>query len=80
MLHALLAPETITQTGDARRSPIQVYLPAYGWAAIDEASALAWQAQGYDVVQIPGFATNAMYGGALRCSVKVLRRSLDKPN
>jgi hypothetical protein len=53
-----------------------VYLPAYGWAALDDAAARAWRSQGYRVVQIPGFTTNAMYGGALRCSVKVLGRDL----
>lgn len=51
-----------------------VYLPAYGWATLDTAAADAWRAQGYDVVTIPGFTTTAMYGGALRCSVKVLSR------
>lgn len=55
-----------------------VYLPAYGWSALDDAGAEAWRAQGYEVVQIPGFTTNAMYGGALRCSVKVLRRKLER--
>jgi hypothetical protein len=59
---------------DATRT---VYLPAYGWAALDDAGAEAWRDQGYEVVQIPGFATNAMYGGALRCSVKVLFRGQD---
>ncbi|MDH3763774.1 MAG: agmatine deiminase family protein, partial [Gammaproteobacteria bacterium] len=44
-----------------------VYLPAYGWAALDTAAAEAWRAQGYTVVIIPGFTTTAMYGGALRC-------------
>ncbi len=54
-----------------------VYLPTYGWASLDNAAAETWRDQGYEVVQIPGFTTNAMYGGALRCSVKVLRRSRD---
>ncbi len=52
-----------------------VYLPAYGWAALDTAAADAWRALDYDVVVIPGFTTTAMYGGALRCSVKVLSRN-----
>ena len=52
-----------------------VYLPAYGWAALDTAAAEAWRAQGYTVVIIPGFTITAMYGGALRCSVKVLSRN-----
>ena len=51
-----------------------VYLPTYGWESLDNAAADTWRDQGYEVVQIPGFTTNAMYGGALRCSVKVLRR------
>lgn len=54
-----------------------VYLPAYGWEALDNAGAAAWREQGYEVVQISGFTTNAMYGGALRCSVKVLYRGQD---
>ena len=52
-----------------------VYLPGYGWKALDDAAAAAWRAQNYEVVRVPGFATNAMYGGALRCSVKVLQRA-----
>ncbi len=89
-LESIAAGETITsqpgypqltynnvliETDDARNT---VYLPAYGWAALDDAGAEAWRAQGYHVVQIPGFTTNAMYGGALRCSVKVLRRYLEQ--
>ena len=54
-----------------------VYLPTYGWESLDNAAVDTWRDQGYEVVQIPGFTTNAMYGGALRCSVKVLRRSRD---
>ena len=64
----------LIETENGRKT---VYLPAYGWAALDDAGAEAWRAQGYEVVQIPGFTTSAMYGGALRCSVKVLRRKLE---
>ena len=52
-----------------------VYLPQYGWPRLDRAAAAAWQQLGYRVITIPGFTTTAMYGGALRCSVKVLSRS-----
>lgn len=52
-----------------------VYLPAYGWKSLDTAAADAWRARGYKVVSMPGFTTTAMYGGALRCSVKVLLRN-----
>ena len=34
-----------------------------------------WRQLGYRVVPVPGFTTTAMYGGALRCSVKVLARN-----
>lgn len=51
-----------------------VYLPVYGWQALDDAAADAWRARGFRVRPIAGFATTAMYGGALRCSVKVLAR------
>ncbi len=52
----------------------RVYLPEYGWPALDRAAAKTWQDLGYEVVGVPGFTTSAMYGGALRCSVKVLAR------
>ncbi len=52
----------------------RVYLPEYGWPALDDAAGEAWRTLGYEVVAIPGFTTSAMYGGALRCSVKVLAR------
>ena len=52
-----------------------VYLPAYGWASLDAAGYSAWKELGYDIHTIPGFSVTAMYGGALRCSVKVLSRN-----
>lgn len=52
----------------------RVYLPEYGWSALDDAASEAWRDLGYEVVTIPGLTTSAMYGGALRCSVKVLAR------
>lgn len=51
-----------------------VYLPSYGWESLDRAAANAWRELGYRVTSVPGFTTTAMYGGALRCSVKVLSR------
>lgn len=52
-----------------------VYLPAYGWRAMDEAAAGAWRAIGFSPRPIEGLTISAMYGGALRCSVKVLTRA-----
>lgn len=51
-----------------------VYLPRYGWRAIDDAADEAWQALGYRTRPIDGLTVSAMYGGALRCAVKVLAR------
>lgn len=52
----------------------RVYLPRYGWPAMDDAAREAWAALGFAVRQIDGLTISAMYGGALRCSVKVLAR------
>ena len=52
----------------------RVYLPHYGWPAMDAAAAGRWRALGYEVHPVGGFATSAMYGGALRCALKVLER------
>ena len=62
----------LLETSESTR---RVYLPTYGWQALDDAGAAVWQTLGYEVRRIPGFETSAMYGGALRCSVKVLRRT-----
>ena len=51
-----------------------VYLPVYGVDVMDEAAASAWKALGYKVKPVHGLAVSSMYGGALRCSVKVLKR------
>lgn len=51
-----------------------VYLPRYGWPAMDEAAASAWSEIGFATRPIEGLTVSAMYGGALRCSVKVLER------
>ena len=51
-----------------------VYLPQYGWKKFDAAGQKTWEEMGYDVRPIPGFAVSAMYGGSLRCCVKVLER------
>lgn len=51
-----------------------VYLPQYGWAQFDSIAAATWRELGYTVKPVPGFAVSAMYGGALRCAVKVLSR------
>lgn len=51
-----------------------VYLPRYGWPAMDEAASRVWQDQGFSPRAIDGLTISAMYGGALRCAVKVLER------
>lgn len=51
-----------------------VYLPAYGWPAMDQAAATQWRELGYRVRRVEGLTTSAMYGGSLRCAVKVLAR------
>jgi hypothetical protein len=53
----------------------RVYLPRYGFGALDEAAASLWRGLGYEVVAVPGLTVSAMYGGSLRCCVKVLSRS-----
>jgi hypothetical protein len=52
-----------------------VFLPRYGLDALDAAAAAAWRDIGFAVRPIEGLTTSAMYGGALRCSVKVLARA-----
>jgi hypothetical protein len=52
----------------------RVYLPRYGWPAMDDAAREAWTALGFTARPIDGLTVSAMYGGALRCSVKVLSR------
>jgi len=51
-----------------------VYLPQYGWPAMDRAAADAWNNLGCRVVPVTRLTTSAMYGGSLRCCVKVLVR------
>ena len=51
-----------------------VYLPRYGWPVLDRAAEQAWQALGFTTRPIDGLTISAMYGGALRCAVKVLAR------
>ncbi|MDX1460681.1 MAG: agmatine deiminase family protein [Xanthomonadales bacterium] len=52
-----------------------VYLPRYGWSRMDRAAADMWSSLGFDPRPIEGLTISAMYGGALRCSVKVLERA-----
>ena len=56
---------------DVRRA----YVPRYGLQALDAAGAEAWSRAGFHVAPIDGLTISAMYGGALRCAVKVLGRS-----
>lgn len=51
-----------------------VNLPRYGFTALDRTAAEAWRDLGFVVRPVDGFAVSAMYGGALRCAVKVLER------
>ena len=51
-----------------------VYLPRYGWSTMDQAASKAWKKLGFDTKFIDGLTISAMYGGALRCSVKVLEK------
>ena len=52
----------------------RVYLPRYGWLAMDEAARRTWQKIGFTARPVDGLTISAMYGGALRCAVKVLVR------
>lgn len=61
----------LQETRDGRE---RVWLPQYGLAVLDDAAREAWRTLGYEVVPVPGYATSAMYGGALRCSAKVTQR------
>lgn len=51
-----------------------VYLPRYGWPTMDDAAQDTWEMLGFTVHSFDGLTISAMYGGALRCSVKVLER------
>jgi hypothetical protein len=54
-----------------------VYLPIYGIDMMDDVATRFWQALGYKAIPIKGMAVSSMYGGALRCSTKVLKRSVE---
>jgi hypothetical protein len=51
-----------------------VFLPRYGLEALDEAAASVWRDLGFAVHPVDGLTNSAMYGGSLRCCVKVIRR------
>lgn len=51
-----------------------VYLPRYGLDRLDRTAAKDWEGIGFEVHPVDGLAVSAMYGGSLRCSVKVLQR------
>lgn len=59
---------------ERRDDALRVYLPRYGWPAMDEAAENAWRDAGFVTQSVAGLTISAMYGGALRCSVKVLER------
>ena len=60
---------------EMRHNQPLVYLPHYGFEAMDQAALRAWDELGFQVKPVPGFATSAMYGGGLRCCTKVLLRN-----
>ena len=51
-----------------------VFLPQYGWEKFDTAGRKTWAKMGYHVQPVPGFVVSSMYGGSLRCCVKVVAR------
>lgn len=51
-----------------------VYLPRYGLLSLDEAAGGVWRRLGYDVKTVTGLTISAMYGGSLRCCLKVVAR------
>jgi hypothetical protein len=59
---------------ETERGARRVYVPRYGLAALDDAAHRAWATLGFTARPIDGLTISAMYGGALRCAVKVLRR------
>lgn len=61
----------LMETGAAART---VYLPQYGFRALDRAAARVWRDLGWRVEPVGGLTTSAMHRGSLRCCVKVLRR------
>ena len=50
------------------------YVPRYGWDELDREAHAVWRKLGYRVHPVDELTTSAMYGGALRCTVKVLAR------
>lgn len=51
-----------------------VFLPRYGFGALDESARDVWTGLGFRVHPIDGLTVSAMYGGSLRCCIKVLVR------
>lgn len=60
---------------EQRGSEERVYLPRFGLSTMDVAAESAWKRIGFEVRPIDGLTISAMYGGALRCSVKIIARS-----
>ncbi|HAY82398.1 MAG TPA: hypothetical protein DCY79_21530 [Planctomycetaceae bacterium] len=60
---------------EKRNDQLQVYLPQYGFKQLDDVARRTWRELGYQVHPVSGFATSAMYGGAMRCCTKVLQRN-----
>lgn len=52
----------------------RVYLPRHGLSQLDAAAERAWREIGFEVHPVESLAVSAMYGGGLRCAVKVLVR------
>ena len=51
-----------------------VYLPRYGLDVLDAKARRVWEELGFRVEPIDGLTVSAMYGGSLRCCIKVLSR------
>ena len=60
---------------ESRRNQPIVYLPQFGFRTLYDAAQRVWRELGYKVKPVAGFATSAMYGGAMRCCTKVLLRN-----
>lgn len=63
---------------EANQNENIVYLPGYQWQAMDNAAEKAWIKIGFNVRVIKGLTISSMYGGSLRCSVKILEKEVNK--
>lgn len=59
---------------EVRDGEKRVYLPQYGLSQLDAVAHRSWSNGGFVPYPVAGLTISAMYGGALRCSAKVLSR------